>query len=55
MLSDEPARMVETHSAVESFLGEPVNRSTVKQALSAGVTRSEYRRVSRGRYVARAR
>jgi transposase len=47
----EPVRMVEIHAAVESHLGEPVNRSTVKEALSAGVARLEYRRVARGFYL----
>ncbi len=52
-LCEEPVRMVEIHAAVESRLGEPVSRGTVKQDLSAGVARGEYVRVGRGRYVPR--
>jgi hypothetical protein len=43
--------MVEIHASVESLLGEPVSRVTVKQDLSAGVFRGEYVRVERGRYL----
>ena len=50
-LCEEPARMIEIHAAVESLLGEPVSRGTVKQDLSAGVGRGEYVRVERGRYL----
>jgi hypothetical protein len=46
--------MIEIHAAVESLLDEQVSRSTVREALSAGVTRSEFRRVARGRYVGAA-
>jgi len=50
-LCEEPARMIEIHAAVESLLGEPVSRGTVKQNLSAGVARGEYFRVERGCYL----
>jgi ElaB/YqjD/DUF883 family membrane-anchored ribosome-binding protein len=51
VLRDEPIRMIEIHAAVELLLGESVSRGTVKRHLSAGVTRGEYVRVDRGRYL----
>jgi hypothetical protein len=50
-LREAPIRMVEIHAAVESLLGEPINRGTVKHDLSAGVVRGEYVRVARGQYL----